>query len=449
MTYGALLESVLLPAYDLARGRNYLARRRFLEGSQWWSAERLRAFQWIELKKILRHAFASVPYLQQKYRAAGIALDDVRTWDDFRQLPTLTRAEVNAHGRELCSTSYAGRLLPHATGGSTGTPTRFFRTYESYDWRTAAKDRAYSWAGWRLGERALYLWGAPVGSVSRRQAWKTRAHEAVQRQLVISTFSQSDALWDDVYARAVRFRPIVVVGYVSSLEACAAYLRRTARTIPGLTCAIAAAEPLFEETRKRIERGLGVPLANTYGSREFMSIAAECACQQGLHVHAENLVVETREARSCEPSEILVTDLHNYGMPFIRYETGDLGTMAGGACGCGRGLPRLNAVDGRMLDALRTVDGRTVPGEFFPHLLKEIPELAQYRVEQTRLDRLVISAVLTSPLSDRSSALLRREIGKVFGSGTVYELQPVVDIPALSSGKRRVTVGLPLEDRRW
>lgn len=448
MTYGALLESVLLPAYDLARGRSYVERRRFLERSQWWSADRLRAFQWIELKKLLTHAFASVPYLQQKYRAAGVRLDDVRTWDDFRRLPTLTRAEVNAHRRELRSTRYAGRLLPHATGGSTGTPTRFFRTYESYDWRTAAKDRAYSWAGWRLGERALYLWGAPVGSVSRPQAWKTRAHEAVQRQLVINTFSQSDALWDDVYARAVKFRPKLVVGYVSSLDAFAAYLRRAERTIPGLACAIAAAEPLFEDTRRRIERDLGVPISNTYGSREFMSIAAECDCQQGLHVQAENLVVEARD-RNGEPTEILVTDLHNYGMLFIRYETGDLGTLAEGACGCGRGLPRLNAIDGRVLDALRTVDGRTVPGEFFPHLLKEIPELAQYRVEQTRLDRLVISAVLTSPLSDRSSALLRREIGKVFGSGTVYELQPVADIPALRSGKRRVTVGLPLEDRRW
>jgi phenylacetate-CoA ligase len=442
MTYARLLQSFLLPAYDRARGRRYVEQRAFLERSQWWSAERIREFQWTELRKLLTHVFTSVPYLREKYRAAGITLDDLKGWSDFRRLPPLTRAEVNAHGRDLCSTAYEGRLLPHATGGSTGVPTRFFRTYESYDWRTAAKDRAYSWTGWRLGERALYLWGAPVGSVSWRQAVKTRAYEAVQRQLIVNTFSQSEALWDDVYARALKFRPVLLVGYVSSLEAFAASLRRTKRTIPGLTCAIAAAEPLSDASRRRIEKGLGVALLNTYGSREFMSIAAECGCRDGLHIHAENLVVETRDHDATAPSAILITDLHNYGMPFVRYEIGDLGRLADTPCQCGRGLPRLQAIEGRVLDALRTADGRIVPGEFFPHLLKDIPELAQYRVEQQAADRLVISAVLTRPLSERSEALMNQEIGKVFGSGTCYELKPVTHIPKLRSGKRRITVGM-------
>ena len=443
-----MLESVLLPAYDRVRGRRYVERRTFLERSQWWTAERIREFQWTELKKLLGHVFASVPYLRDKYRAAGIALADLQDWTDFRRLPPLTRAEVNAHGPDLCSTAYTGRLLPHATGGSTGVPTRFFRTYESYDWRVAAKDRAYSWAGWRLGEPALYLWGAPVGSVSRRQALKTRAYEAVQRQLIVNTFSQSDELWNDTYSRALKFRPVLVVGYVSSLEAFAEYLRRTKRTLPGVKNAIAAAEPLFEDARRRIEEGLGVPLANTYGSREFMSIAAECESRDGLHIHAENLVVETRDQDVIEPSELLITDLHNYGMPFVRYQSGDLGRITDTSCRCGRGLPRLQAIEGRVLDALRTSEGKTVPGEFFPHLLKDIPEVAQYRVEQKSIDRLVLSAVLTRPLSERSEALLRREIGKVFGPSTACELQPVSQIPGLSSGKRRITIGMGPEASR-
>jgi len=446
--YPRLLESVLLPAYDRLRGRQYVERRSFLERSQWWSPAQIRELQWTELKNLLTHVFASVPYLREKYRAAGIALEDLRNWDDFSRLPTLTRAEVNEHRRDLCSTSYRGRLLPHATGGSTGVPTRFFRTYESYDWRTAAKDRAYSWSGWRLGAPAIYLWGAPIGSVSWRQTLKTRAYETVQRQLIVNTFSQSDQLWARVYSQALKFGPRLIVGYVSSLDAFAEYLRRTDRTIPGLQCAIAAAEPLFENVRRRIEEGLGVPLTNTYGSREFMSIGAECECRDGLHVHAENLVVETPDQDGSQPSEILVTDLHNYGMPFVRYESGDLGRMTDAPCSCGRGLPRLTAIEGRVLDALRTADGRTVPGEFFPHLLKDVPEVARYRVEQKSVGHLVISAVLTRPLSDASQSLLRREVEKVFGSGTACVLQPVADIPRLNSGKRRITVGMSSGDAR-
>jgi phenylacetate-CoA ligase len=442
VTYERLFTSLLLPAYDRARGRRYVERRTFLDGSQWWSRERVLEFQWSALKALLAHAFTSVPYLARKYRAAGIGLEDVRGWNDLRLLPPLTRAEVNAHRAELCSTAYTGRLLPHATGGSTGTPTRFFRTYESYDWRTAAKDRAYSWTGWRAGQRALYLWGAPLGGVTRRRRWKTRLHEAVQRQLIVNTFSQDDRLWDDVYARARRFRPVSIVGYVSSLEAFAAFLHRTGRTLPSLRSAIAAAEPLFEATRRRIEAGLGVPVFNTYGSREFMSIAAECECRDGLHIHAENLLVEAREGADAGTSEILVTDLHNYGMPFVRYAIGDVGVVTNESCPCGRGLPMLRGLEGRVLDSLRTADGRTVPGEFFPHLLKEVPELAHYRVEQQAVDRLVISAVLTAPLSEPSAALLRREVGRVFGAYTTCEVRPVTRIPSLPSGKRRVIVGL-------
>lgn len=440
--YPRLLESVLLPAYDRARGREYVERLRLLRASQWWDAERVRQFQWNEVTRLLAHAFESVPYLRRKYRAAGIELGDVRTWDDFRRVPPLTREEVNEYGSELCSTTYQGRLLPHATGGSSGTPTRFFRTYESYDWRTAAKDRVYSWSGWRLGERSVYLWGAPVGHHSRRELWKTRAFECVQRQLIINTFSQTDALWRDVYAQILAFGPVLIVGYVSSLEQFAAFLKRERLALSKVRSVIAAAEPLFPAVRAAIEGACGAPVYNTYGSREFMSIAGECEHRSGLHINAENLVVETRDASSEAPSEILVTDLHNYGMPFVRYATGDLGTMSDIRCECGRGLPMLESLEGRVLDSIRTADGRTVPGEFFPHLLKEVPEFAQYRVEQRTLDHVVISAVLNEPLSERSAALLRHEIGKVFGTATRWEVQPVSEIPTLRSGKRRVTVGL-------
>lgn len=440
--YPALLESVLLPAYDRARGREYVKRLTLLRHSQWWNAERVRQFQWDEVTRLLAHVFASVPYLRRKYESAGIALRDIRTWDDFRQLPPLTRDEVNEHGRDLCSTTYRGKLLPHATGGSSGTPTRFFRTYESYDWRTAAKDRVYAWSGWRPGERSVYLWGAPVGHHSRRELWKTRAFEYVQRQLIINTFSQTDALWRDVYDRIRNYRPVLVVGYVSSLEQFAGFLKREGLTLPRLRSVIAAAEPLFPAVRAAIEAAFAAPVYNTYGSREFMSIAGECEHRRGLHINAENLVVETEHPLSAGPSEILVTDLHNYGMPFVRYATGDLGSISDAACPCGRGLPMLHSIEGRVLDTLRTVDGRTVPGEFFPHLLKEVPEFAQYRVEQRTIDHVVISAVLNKPLSEQSAALLRDEIVKVFGTATRWEVQPVTEIPPLRSGKRRVTVGL-------
>jgi phenylacetate-CoA ligase len=440
--YPRVLESLLLPAYDRVRGRHYMEHRRFMEKSQWWSQEEIREFQWAALRKLLAHVFDSVPYYQRKYADAGIRLEDLRSWEDFRRLPPLTRDEIREHRQELCSTKYPGKLLPHATGGSSGSPTRFFRTYESYDWRTAAKDRVYTWSGWRLGERSVYLWGAAVGHVPRLQAWKARAHTAVDRQLIFNTFSQDEDLWRRIYASAVKFRPTLAVGYVSSLEQFAAFLRATRKSIPSVRRVIAAAEPLFPRVRQDIECGFQAPVFNTYGSREFMSIAGECEFHHGLHINAENLAVETQGPASEGPSDILVSDLHNYGMPFLRYAIGDLGMISERGCECGRGLPCLDSIEGRVLDALRTANGRMVPGEFFPHLLKEVPEFLQYRVEQKSRDHIVISAVLLHALSDRSRSLLESEITKVLGPETKWEIQPVNEIPKLASGKRRVTVGM-------
>src|ERR1017187_6072541 len=159
--YSRIFQNILMPAHGLLRNRRYVQHRDFLEGSQWRSRDELAEFQWQELRRLVEHAFQTVPYYQEKYRKAGASIADIRTREDFARLPMLTRTEVNENRERLCSTEYRGRLLPHATGGSSGTPTRFYRTIESYDWRTAAKDRVYSWAGLHPGEKSAYLWGAP------------------------------------------------------------------------------------------------------------------------------------------------------------------------------------------------------------------------------------------------------------------------------------------------
>ena len=440
--YSHLLRSILLPCHNLARGRQYVHRLSFLEASQWWSRERLLEFQWQELRRLLAHCFRSVPYYQKKYSDAGARLDDIRTMEDFARLPVLTRAEVNEHRNELCSTAYRGRLLPHATGGSSGVPTRFFRTLESYDWRTAAMDRVYGWSGYRLGERAAYLWGAPVGKVARVQRLKTGAHDFLLRHLVFNTFSQSAAGWHEIYRRILAFRPKLIVGYVSSLEEFARFLEADGCAVPGVKAVIAAAEPLDEPTRLEISRAIGSPVFNTYGSREFMSIAGECAAHNGLHINSENILVETALPREDGPSEILVSDLHNYGMPFLRYSIGDAGSLDLAPCSCGRGLPKLCTIDGRLLDLLRTADGKLVPGEFFPHLLKDVPEIMEYQVVQKEIDRIQVSVVLSNPLSPQSRAFLEKEFKKTVGDRTTVEVLNVDRIAKLPSGKRRAVVGL-------
>jgi phenylacetate-CoA ligase len=439
--YPFVLQRCFLPLYYGLRGRHYASYRRLLEQSQWRPREAVLAFQWAELSRLLDHVFAHVPYYQQKYKAAGIERGDIRSLADFARLPVLTRDEIRAHREELRAANVAP-LLPHATGGSSGAPTRFYITRDSYDWRTAAAHRAYSWSGVELGELTLFLWGAPIGAPPRWKLAKVHAFNALQRQKIVSTFSQSPALWQLVYAWQCQRRPALIVGYVSSLEAYAEYLAAQALSPPPPRAVIGAAEPLALATRQRIQASLGAPVFNTYGSREFMSVAAECGAHAGLHVHAENLVVETARPAAEGASDILVTDLHNYGMPFVRYAIGDLGILDDSPCACGRGLPRISSIEGRALEVLRTPEGRVVPGEVFPHLMKEFPEIRQFQARQLALDHIVISAVLDQPLSAAHRELMESELRKFFGANLRMDFERVDTIPPLASGKRRVTIGL-------
>ncbi len=439
--YSFVLQRFFLPLYYGIRGRHYASYRRLLEESQWRSRAELLAFQWSELSPLLDHVFAHVPYYRRKYKAAGIQRDDIGGLADLSRLPILTRDEVRAHREELRAANVS-QLLPHATGGSSGAPTRFYITRDSYDWRTAATHRAYSWSAVGLGQLTLYLWGAPIGAPPRWKLAKVHFFNALQRQVIVSTFSQSPALWQRIYAWHCRRRPALIVGYVSSLEAYAEYLAAQALTPPPPRAVISAAEPLAAATRRRIEASLAAPVFNTYGSREFMSVAAECGAHSGLHVQAENLVVETARPAEEGASDILVTDLHNYGMPFVRYAIGDLGVLDDSPCACGRGLPRIGSIEGRTLEVLRTPDGRVVPGEIFPHLMKEFPEIRQFQARQLALDHIVISAVLDQPLSAAHRELMESELHKVFGASLRIDLERVDTIPTLASGKRRVTIGL-------
>ncbi len=349
---------------------------------------------------------------------------------------------MNTHRQELCSTEPRSKLLNHATGGSSGTPTRFFITVDSYDWRCAASERAYSWAGHRLGEKTLFLWGAPVGKSQVFKSAKISAYRWMRRELVIPTFAQTTELWEKTLRSILWFKPKFIVGYVSSLEEFAQFLIAREVTVKGVVAVIAAAEPVHQRTYRLVNQAFNAPLFNNYGSREFMSIASECSQRNGLHINAENLFVETEFPSAERPSEFLITDLHNYGMPFIRYRIGDLGRLSNDVCPCGRGLPLLRSIEGRVLEVLRTRSGRVVPGELFPHIFKEIPEIREFQVRQDSLEEIVVFLVLSRPLGVGSQTLIESEISKAFGQTTRISLRPVEAIPRTASGKRLVTLGL-------
>lgn len=443
--YESVFRHVLFPAYEVGlRRRRTLAYLAEYQRDQWLAPEQIMALQWQRLQRLLEHCQREVPYYRRRWHELGIVAADIRNLDDYAKLPVLTKADIRNHFDELTANSCRDRLLTKATGGSTGEPLRFGYTRESNDRRTAVMWRGYDWAGSRMGRRTLFLWGGAVGEPTRTHQLKDHLYNVAFARRVLNSFPMSEANMAEFADAIDRYRPEIIVAYVGPLVRLAQWLIATGRKIWQPQGIIGAAEALHEFQRQIIEQAFGCPAFNTYGCREFMLIAAECEQHRGLHVNADHLVVELRRpagtGAATQSGEVVITDLFNYGMPFLRYANGDMATASSARCACGRGLPLLARVDGRVLDAIRTPAGHVLPGEFFPHMLKDVPGLERFRLVQRQLDRLDLSIVRGPGFDDASLAYIRREVNKVLGDSIELRCDFVDEIPLTPSGKLRVTV---------
>lgn len=443
--YEWLFRHVLYPAYESGlRRRRTLSWLNEYRRDQWLSPEQIADLQWKRLRRLIEHCYREVPYYRNLWTGCGMEPGDIRGLEDYAKLPVLTKRDIREHFEELQAESWRGRLLFKATGGSTGEPLRFGYTRESNDRRTAVMWRGYEWAGSRMGRRTLFLWGGAVGDPSRAHKAKDRLYNAAFARRIVNSFGMTEANMSE-YADAIdRYRPEVIVAYVGPIVRLAQWMLDTGRRVHRPASIIGAAEALHEFQRDILQRAFGCPAYNTYGCREFMLIASECEQRRGLHVNADHLVVELRESGEAGPGEhggeLVITDLFNFGMPFVRYVNGDMATATKEHCACGRGLPMLKRVDGRVLDALRTPDGRVLPGEFFPHMLKDVDGVARFQVVQRKMDCLDLAIVRGDGFDDSALQYIRRETAKVLGDSVRLDVRFVDDIPLTASGKLRVTV---------
>ena len=437
---------LVLPAFEtLWKRRATLRHWRELERSQWRTPEAIAAGQLAALQAILIHAERTSPWYAATWRGLGLSARDVTDLDAFRRWPVIDRETIRVHREAMRSSEPHGRILTKATGGSSGVPLRFDVDEESHERRTAASFRGYAWAGAGPGTRQLYLWGVPLTGATAASRRKDRLHQALHRRRVINCFEGGEALHDRFLAELASYRPDAVVAYVHPLYDIARRLLERGERAPYAPASIVVgAEKLHGFQREAIERAFTAPVFETYGSREFMLIGAECERHDGLHLTSEHLLVEILDddgsptAPGCE-GNVVVTDLFNRGMPFIRYATGDRATAGFGLCPCGRGLPLLRAVSGRRLDMLLGSGGRLIPGEFFPHLVKDFAGVRRFQVVQERADLVrfrLTEEGMPGPDRQRLEGLVR----DAFGPAVRVEFERADDIGLTAAGKLQVVV---------
>jgi phenylacetate-coenzyme A ligase PaaK-like adenylate-forming protein len=437
-----------MPVHAWMITRRAERRYRELKQSQWLPAARIRELQELKLRRLVHHAFHHVAYYRQAFDERGLKPEDIRGLDDLARLPLLDKPDVrdNVYLDLLSDNHDKRRILKITTSGSTGEPFVCYADRDQLEIRWAATQRSLEWTGYRFGDPQARLWHQTIG-MSWHQILRERLDALLSRRIFIPAFEMSPGRVSEAVQRLRRHRPVLIDGYAECFNYLAEYVR--SHELPAIRpkAIVSSAQVLPEESREAIERAFATRVFDKYGSREFSGIAYECEAHAGHHVVAESYVVEVlRDGRSARPGElgeVVITDLNNFCMPFIRYRIGDLAVAMDPRepCPCGRGLPRLGRIEGRIQAMIVGADGAVVPGSLFPHIFKDYDyAVRQFQVLQEEPGRILLKVVRATRFDQAVFEELLAKLRLFLGRDTKIDVAFVDAIPLVGTGKRQTTL---------
>ncbi|HEY6241431.1 MAG TPA: AMP-binding protein [Burkholderiales bacterium] len=435
--YTSAFPEIVWPALPAGDGAATLGLLFQLESTQWLSADRLLDLQMSQLKVVLRNAHATVPHYREAWRERYDP-EAPLTPERFSSLPLLTRRELQASFEALKSGSVPvthGSVNEARSSGSTGTPVRILKTQLSQLLWNAFTLRDHLWHRRDLrGRLAAIRHGVPAGEFP---GWGLATHG-----LVATGPSAVLGIKEDIDAQLQWLegqQPSYLVTYPSNLAELVKRSRARGIRFPGLREARTLGELLTPEVRELCRRAWGIPVIDMYSAEEVGYIALQCPLHEHYHVQSEGVLVEILDERggACAPGEVgrvVVTTLHNFAMPLVRYELGDY-AEAGEACPCGRGLPVIRRIVGRVRNVLIGATGsRYWPG-FGSHGFPEIAPILQHQFVQKSFELIEARLVTQVPLTIEQEENLKRHILSALPSGFRVNFVYCDRIPRSAGGK--------------
>ena len=416
-----------------------------LETHQWLSPQEVQQHQWQKLKALLAHAYENVPYYRRTFAEYGIKPEDIQTATDFLKTPILTKAAIQEHLDTLVvRNAPRDQLLENHTGGSTGHPLTFYQDQNYRAYASAGLSWGFQMCGFRPGDKQAFLWGSDYDSKAHK-SWQNRLRDWAKNILWINVFELTESSLVEAAQALSRWKPDFIWGYTSSVEMLARVVRKY--NLHGLRprAVQLTAEVVTQAQREIIEETFGCQVFNRYGCREVSLIAHECSVHSGLHILADNHYLEFLDKNgqpvaAGEEGLIVVTNLHNYAMPFLRYQVEDTGIPSAATCPCGRGYPLMEMARGRLVDIIVSPSGKLLHGEFFTHLFYKVRGVQQFQVIQETPHELQIKIVKGDEFSDGTLQFLEQTIHTHGDPGFIIHFKTCDQIPPSPSGKYRFTI---------
>jgi phenylacetate-CoA ligase len=398
----------------------------------------------IRLRAVIADAARNIPFYRDHWAGRGVLAAAEAGDVELGDLPTLSRDDLR-EGYELLRnpTVPAKDVVERATGGSTGHPIRFAQSRSYLERATGRSFRCLTWGGWKVGARTAMVWGGPT-ELRLSEGVRGWIKAVITNRRVYDAFRTGEktyAAWLEAWRR---WKPQFVIGYASALDGFAAHLLEHGDRLAGIAAVFSTAEKLYPRQRARIEEAFGAPVRDQYGSREVLAVAGQCV-HGSMHAYLDSAYLEL-QPQSGGVSAVTLTQLDNPAMPLIRYVNGDLARWRepSAPCPCGLRYPILEEVVGRVSDLFRLSDGRIVHGEYFTHIMYDVPHVRAFQFYQGPDGSITLFVEPTQENAVREleqllqSALVR--VQSELRLPSPVRLRMVSEIPKRGQGKYRFTV---------
>jgi phenylacetate-CoA ligase len=478
--YTQLLNHAILPTLLPLTKSRYWSLARQVRQRQFWPQETMRSFQLERLTELVRHAAEHVPFYRERFQEVGFEADDICRVEDLQGLPITTKADIQANfpDRMIAEHQRDDDWQYVGTGGTTN------RVMVVHDFAKRDFGRAGSQVAltddsdYCLGKRQVSIppdaCSALCGIEGFRETsvlkhlttmilrWQIKDPEAISnlRGLVMNNWIQRSKILEPFgpdgthigdkrlaeYVAAIRQRrPTLVTGLPEYLQMLARYVKRTGDTVPTIPVVRPLGANMSASVKKEVEEVLAGEVREHYGSQELGAIAFDCRCRQGLHVLADQFIVELiRNGSPVDDGEIgsvVLTDLTNTAMPLIRYQIGDVARLHRSPCPCGRNTPRIT-LEGRLEDTFVTQSGRVLTPEAVCEFFYNQPGIDQFQLFE-RLGKWELKYVPANGTVHQAELI--RRFREFSGDDRMMKIRCVESILPESSGKFRHTKSISYE----
>ncbi len=435
--------NIAYPAWNAREGGIRLSELSRLQTAQWDSREALEDYQLTRLNSVVRWAADSVPFYKNRW-SSELTKSPLKSLSALSDFPVIYKDDLRKYKNELLSSRFAkSELVTAKTGGSTGVSLELFFDRQCQQLRNAAAMMSDGWAGWLPGMKVAALWGSPPTPKTAKQKIRNFLHD---RTFYLDTMRLNEETLGGFSRSLIKRKPNILFGHAHSLYELACFIQANDLPVPRLVGIVSTSMVLLDADRLVIEKVFGVRVTNRYGCEEVGLIASECEQHDGLHINSNHIIVEFLDdndepVEAGEEGRVVLTDLNNRAMPLVRYDVGDMAVPSNKQCSCGRGLPIIKNLAGRVSDYFIHSDGSKVSGiSMVEKTLTAIEGLGQLQIVQNTTDTFVLNAVVADGCESRVKEELHRAMVDAFSSEVSIELRCVRHLDQTRAGKFRFAI---------